>query len=118
MKTLGIGLLGCGTVGRQVALDLRDQADFLAGQAGACFELKRVAVRDLSVDRGLSFKEGVLTDDPMSVSVVSNSTHDSLLFECSNLMTFDTGQTRALVQCTCDTTADDAMSDVGVCSRF
>ena len=67
MKTLGIGLLGCGTVGRQVALDLRDQADFLAGQAGACFELKRVAVRDLSVDRGLSFKEGVLTDDPMSV---------------------------------------------------
>ena len=66
MKTLKVGMLGCGTVGSQVArLMVANKAD-LASRAGAELELVKVAVRDTSVKReGIS--SNLITEDSQSV---------------------------------------------------
>ena len=66
MKTLKVGMLGCGTVGSQVArLMVANKAD-LASRAGAELELVKVAVRDTSVKReGIS--SNLITEDAQSV---------------------------------------------------
>ena len=66
MKTLQVGMLGCGTVGSQVArLMVANKAD-LASRAGAELELVKVAVRDTSVKReGIS--SNLITEDAQSV---------------------------------------------------
>ena len=66
MKTLKVGMLGCGTVGSQVArLMVANKAD-LASRAGAELELVKVAVRDTSVKReGIS--SNLTTEDAQSV---------------------------------------------------
>ena len=67
MKTICIGLLGCGTVGTGVARLLMEQRDLIAQRVGAVLELKRVADIDISRDRGLAFAPGVLTTDARSI---------------------------------------------------
>ena len=66
MKTLKVGMLGCGTVGSQVArLIVANKAD-LTSRAGAELELVKVAVRDTSVKReGIS--SNLITEDAQSV---------------------------------------------------
>ena len=66
MKTLKVGMLGCGTVGSQVArLMVANKAD-LTSRAGAELELVKVAVRDTSVKReGIS--SSLITEDAQSV---------------------------------------------------
>lgn len=66
MKTLKVGMLGCGTVGSQVArLMVANKAD-LRSRAGAELELVKVAVRDTSVKReGIS--SNLITEDAQSV---------------------------------------------------
>lgn len=66
MKTLKVGMLGCGTVGSQVArLMVANKAD-LTSRAGAELELVKVAVRDSSVKReGIS--SNLITEDAQSV---------------------------------------------------
>ncbi len=66
MKTLKVGMLGCGTVGSQVArLMVANKAD-LTSRAGAELELVKVAVRDTSVKReGIS--TNLITEDAQSV---------------------------------------------------
>ena len=66
MKTLKVGMLGCGTVGSQVArLMVANKAD-LTSRAGAELELVKVAVRDTSVKReGMS--SNLITEDAQSV---------------------------------------------------
>jgi homoserine dehydrogenase len=66
MKTLKVGMLGCGTVGSQVArLMVANKAD-LTSRAGAQLELVKVAVRDASVKReGVS--SNLITEDAQSV---------------------------------------------------
>ena len=66
MKTLKVGILGCGTVGSQVArLMVANKAD-LTSRAGAELELVKVAVRDTSVKReGIS--SNLITEDAQSV---------------------------------------------------
>ena len=66
MKTLKVGMLGCGTVGSQVArLMVANKAD-LTFRAGAELELVKVAVRDTSVKReGIS--SNLITEDAQSV---------------------------------------------------
>ena len=66
MKTLKVGMLGCGTVGSQVArLMVANKAD-LTSRAGAELELVKVAVRDTSVKReGIS--SNLITEDAQSV---------------------------------------------------
>lgn len=66
MKTLKVGMLGCGNVGSQIAqLLLSNQAD-LASRAGAQLELVKVAVRDIKMPRNGIAKD-LLTDDAQSI---------------------------------------------------
>ncbi len=67
MDTIRIGLLGCGTVGSGVLTILARDGDDIAARAGARLVVTRIAVRDLSRDRGLPFDESILTDDPESI---------------------------------------------------
>jgi homoserine dehydrogenase len=67
MKSINIGLLGCGTVGTGVARILLNQSDLITKRVGARLHLKRVADIDLASDRGVRFAEGVLSDDAWAV---------------------------------------------------
>ena len=63
MKTINVGLLGCGTVGTGVAKLLIDSGQVIGARLGATLNLKRVADIDIETDRGIQFNEGVLTTD-------------------------------------------------------
>ncbi len=65
MKTLRIGLLGCGTVGTGVVRLLEEHADQIAARLGARLELGPVAVRN--PDRPREVDLPVVTDDPRKV---------------------------------------------------
>ncbi len=67
MQSIGVGLLGCGTVGTGVARILLENASLLKARVGAAIKLKRVADIDLEKDRGIPFKKGVLTKDAFAV---------------------------------------------------
>ena len=67
MKRIGVGLLGCGTVGTGVARLLLENADLIAERVGAHIELQRIADIDVHRDRGLRLAEGVMTSDARSV---------------------------------------------------
>jgi homoserine dehydrogenase len=66
MKTLKVGMLGCGNVGTQIArLLVANKAD-LASRSGAQLELVKVAVKDPKIKRdGVS--NALLTDDAASI---------------------------------------------------
>ncbi len=51
MRTIGVGLLGCGVVGSAVARLLQENADAIAARCGARFELRKVAVKDAAKPR-------------------------------------------------------------------
>ncbi len=67
MKTINIGLLGCGTVGTGVAKLLMENNDLLSARVGANLNLKWIADIDAEADRGISFAEGVFTTDARQV---------------------------------------------------
>jgi homoserine dehydrogenase len=67
MKTIHIGLLGCGTVGTGVARILTANGDLVRARLGAELHLKRIADLDIESDRGLRLPEGVMTTDAASV---------------------------------------------------
>ena len=67
MKTISIGLLGCGTVGTGVARLLLDNHDIIAARVGADLHLKYVADLDDQTDRGIAFDDGVFVTDAMTV---------------------------------------------------
>lgn len=50
-RVLRVALLGCGTVGRQVAGTLLDKAEDLAAKAGCHLELIGIAVRNVNKPR-------------------------------------------------------------------
>ena len=50
-RELGIGMLGCGVVGSQVARLLTEDSGDFAARSGAKLSLKKIAVRDLAVKR-------------------------------------------------------------------
>lgn len=62
-KSLKIALLGCGTVGAQVARILREQREELATRAGANLELIGVAVRNIGAPRDVQLPPELLTTD-------------------------------------------------------
>jgi homoserine dehydrogenase len=66
-RVIRIGLLGCGTVGGGVATILAEEADDIAARTGASLRITRVAVRDVSRDRGLPLPADVYTSDPLAV---------------------------------------------------
>jgi len=66
MKTLRVALLGCGSVGSQVARLLHEQAEDLAPRVGARLELAGIAVRRTGQPRP-GIDASLLTTDPLSL---------------------------------------------------
>jgi len=67
MRTIHVGLLGCGTVGTGVARVLIENRDLILARVGAPLNLKRVADIDQETDRGIRFGEGVFIGDAFKV---------------------------------------------------
>lgn len=67
MKTITIGILGCGTVGTGVAKMLIENRTLITSRLGANIELRRIADIDITTDRGLQLNDGVLTDNALDV---------------------------------------------------
>ena len=67
MRTINIGLLGCGTVGTGVAKLLIENKDLLTSRVGAHLNLKWVADLDLETDRGIRLPEGAFISDAQRV---------------------------------------------------
>jgi homoserine dehydrogenase len=67
MESVGVGLLGLGTVGGAVARRLIDQWELLGERAGATPVLRCVAVRDVSRSRDLDLKNVRLVGDAAAV---------------------------------------------------
>ena len=61
-QDLGIGMLGCGVVGTQVARLLSENSRDFAARSGAQLKLKKVAVRDTKVKRENVAPELITTD--------------------------------------------------------
>ena len=66
-RTIRVGLLGCGNVGGALAPLIERQAPTIEARTGLRLEVTRVAVRNVSRDRGITFADGVLTRDAMAV---------------------------------------------------
>ena len=66
-RTIRVGLLGCGNVGGALVPLIEQQADMIEARTGLRIEVTRIAVRNVSRDRGLSFADGVLTRDAHAV---------------------------------------------------
>jgi len=62
-QNIGIGLMGLGVVGSQVARVLMDKAGVLAEQVGCPLSLRKIMVRDLSKERSLEIDSQLLTTD-------------------------------------------------------
>ena len=67
-QTLRIALLGCGSVGSQVARLLREQAGDLAVRTGARLELAGIAVRRPAYPRDAGIDRDLLTADAMELA--------------------------------------------------
>jgi len=65
-RELGIGMLGCGVVGSQVARLLTEDSGDFAARSGAKLSLKKIAVRDVAAKRE-HVKSELLTKDADSV---------------------------------------------------
>ncbi|HKT83584.1 MAG TPA: homoserine dehydrogenase, partial [Solirubrobacterales bacterium] len=66
-SALGVGMLGMGTVGGQVAARLLERRDSIKANTGVDIELRHVLVRDLAKTRAVPLPEGVLTADAEAV---------------------------------------------------
>jgi len=63
-SAIGVGMIGCGTVGGAVATLLRDQAQLYAHRAGRPVELRRVLVRDpAKAEQAGHVDASLITDD-------------------------------------------------------
>jgi homoserine dehydrogenase len=67
MESVGVGLLGLGTVGTAVARRLIDEWELLGERAGATPVLRSVAVRDVSRARDVDLKNARLSGDARAV---------------------------------------------------
>ncbi|MFM7860606.1 MAG: homoserine dehydrogenase, partial [Candidatus Nanopelagicaceae bacterium] len=65
VKTVKIGMLGCGVVGGSVARELASNSSDLAARAGAKLELSKIAVRTITKREGIS--DSLFTTDANSV---------------------------------------------------
>ncbi len=66
-RTIGIGLLGAGTVGGTLMRRLVGESDAIAAKTGLVFDVRRIGVRDLDRQRDFEVADGILTDDPFDV---------------------------------------------------
>jgi len=68
-RNVRVALIGAGSVGSQVARLLLEQADELAGRAGAGIELVGIGVRDVDAPRDVDLPRELLTTDVESLIV-------------------------------------------------
>lgn len=66
-KKIGIGMIGCGTIGGGVAKLLSEQAELYRERTGTTIELKSVLVRSQDVDR--ASEEGLVSDEILTDDV-------------------------------------------------
>lgn len=66
-STIGIGLLGAGTVGGTLIRRLVEDHETISAKTGLDLRVRRVAVRDAEKARSLALGEGVVTVDPWDV---------------------------------------------------
>lgn len=66
---VGLGLLGCGTVGTALVELLHAEADVIAARTGMRLEVRRVAVRNVpgAVERLATLDPAIISDDPEAV---------------------------------------------------
>jgi len=67
MKEIKVGMIGFGTVGSGVVKILQENAKLLERRVGAKIVLKRIADIDVTTDRGVKLKPGVLIPDADAV---------------------------------------------------
>ena len=67
IRTVKLGLLGCGTVGGALARLLDDRRDMIVARTGVRLEITRIAVRDLDKPRDVAVADHVFTVDTMGV---------------------------------------------------
>lgn len=61
-RSIGIGLLGAGTVGGTLVSRLIGDADAIAAKTGLTFDVRKVGVRDVARERPFPVTPGLLTD--------------------------------------------------------
>ncbi len=66
-NTVGIGLLGAGTVGGTLIRRLVEEHEAIGAKTGLDLQVRRVAVRDPGKPRDFALPPGVLTEDAMTV---------------------------------------------------
>ncbi len=66
-RTIGIGILGLGTVGQGVWKHLSDKKTDLESRLGVKLDLRKVAVRDLKKKRGVKIPKSKITKNPFEV---------------------------------------------------
>lgn len=66
-RTIGIGLLGAGTVGGTLVRRLVGESEAIAAKTGLRFDVRRIGVRDAGRERDFPVTEGLLTEEPFSV---------------------------------------------------
>jgi homoserine dehydrogenase len=69
VKTIRIGVLGCGNVGGPLVQLIDAQRAAIAARAGVDLQVTKVAVRNMSKPRSVELADGVLTRDAHAVSV-------------------------------------------------
>jgi len=62
LRTIRVGLAGCGVVGGSLVKLLDDSADTIASRHGVRIELSRILVRDVKRDRGLAISPNLFTN--------------------------------------------------------
>jgi homoserine dehydrogenase len=67
MSRVGIGILGCGSVGSQVARILLNEGEILSRRCGIRLELRHVVVRSPSKAREVSLPQQVMSSDPRAI---------------------------------------------------
>jgi len=61
-RSIGIGLLGAGTVGGTLVSRLIGEADAIAAKTGLTFDVRKIGVRNLTRERSFPVTDGLLTD--------------------------------------------------------
>ncbi|MEW6172681.1 MAG: homoserine dehydrogenase [Bacillota bacterium] len=67
LRTIGIGILGMGTVGRGVFRVLENNREIISSRLGASLNLTKILVRDTRKNRGVDVPAGLLTTDPAAI---------------------------------------------------
>jgi homoserine dehydrogenase len=75
--TIRVGVLGCGNVGAALVELIDGRRDAIAARTGITIEVAKVAVRNLSRERGVDLPPGVLTRD--AAEVVADPTVDVIV---------------------------------------